>query len=481
MIGAQGLSAVIQLIGAAIMSRLLAPQDFGVFAMATAVSGFASIFIDLGLSTATAQSEDMDQNVSSVIFFINIIAAGAIMLLLWAAAPIAAYLMRDERVFWIIVALAPTMVISSAAAQHQALLGRRMEWGILRRTTIIAQVASLLVGAVLAWQTNASYWALVANSWAGALAGTALVWWFLPWRPSRVATWRAARKKLTFGLNLTGANIIFWVSRQFDNVLIGSRWGAAELGLYSRAYTLYMMPISMINGPIQAAVVPALSRLQSRPEDWRMFLEVVQCGVFLGSNSVAAVLIATSDSLVRVLLGPQWSESTELFHILSVSLPFVMVTNTCGMIHISLGRSYRMLRWNAVRLPLILTAFLAGLPYGAKGVALGVAALSILLDIPAIFYATRGTPMKGTSMLRRAVTSWACLVIAVTITWMMKQETGSLVLNLIIQISLCLTAYGISAALAIRFDPAMRPLRARLAKQPMLAPVRRILFGDLAA
>jgi PST family polysaccharide transporter len=140
-----------------------------------------------------------------------------------------------------------------------------------------------------------------------------------------------------------------------------------------------------------------------------------------------------------------------------------------------------MLRWNAARLPLILTAFFAGLPYGAKGVALGVTALSILLDIPAIFYATRGTPMRGTSMLRRAVSSWACLTIAVTITWMIKQETGSLFLDLAIQISLCVTAYGISAALAIRFDPAMRPLRARLAKLPVLAPVRRILFGDVAA
>ena len=50
---AQAIRLALQLASLAIMARLLAPEDFGVVAMATTATAFVGLFTDLGLSAAT--------------------------------------------------------------------------------------------------------------------------------------------------------------------------------------------------------------------------------------------------------------------------------------------------------------------------------------------------------------------------------------------------------------------------------------------
>lgn len=461
-VGGQLVSTLIQLLNLVIMSRLLMPEDFGLLAMALAVTGFAALFVDLGFSTATVQRRELTQDIVSALFLINIGAGLLAMLAASGFAPIGAYLLNDQRVLWIIVAMAATLPISALGAQHLALLNRRMQWLTIRWIAITAQILGLGVGALLAWRTSAGYWALVASAWISAITNTGLAWWMSPWRPSRVRNWTSAREAIRFGLHLMGAQIVFWAARQLDNLLIGARWGAAELGQYSRAYTLYMLPINLISGPIGTAVVPALSRLQDQPEAWRRSLLDVQGALFLGAGGVAAVLIATSDLLIRVLLGPKWQASTELFQILAISIPFVMMGNTNGFIQISLGRSDRMLKWNLIRLPILVGGFLIGLPYGAVGVALAVTSVSALLWLPSVAYAARNTHVTALMILRRAIAPFLCIAAASALTIQLDVETGLPLLDLAAKAAFCMTVYAVGAALILSYDPGFGSLRLRL-------------------
>src|SRR4029077_17468142 len=77
------------------------------------------------------------------------------------------------------------------------------------------------------------------------------------------------RSMLLFGGNLTGFSVINYWARNLDNLLIGRVWGAAQLGLYSRAYQLLLLPVNQITVPITAVAMPALSRLVDSPERYR--------------------------------------------------------------------------------------------------------------------------------------------------------------------------------------------------------------------
>lgn len=55
--GAQGVRLACQFASVIILSRLLAPEDFGIVAMAAPVMGFVGLFQDLGLLQATVQKK----------------------------------------------------------------------------------------------------------------------------------------------------------------------------------------------------------------------------------------------------------------------------------------------------------------------------------------------------------------------------------------------------------------------------------------
>src|SRR4051794_16164126 len=71
---AQGVSMMLQILNAAVMTRLLAPDDFGVAVLAMSITGLVGIFTELGLSTASVQRHQLDQNTASALFAVNILA-----------------------------------------------------------------------------------------------------------------------------------------------------------------------------------------------------------------------------------------------------------------------------------------------------------------------------------------------------------------------------------------------------------------------
>jgi PST family polysaccharide transporter len=269
-----------------------------------------------------------------------------------------------------------------------------MHWVTLQWTSITAQAAGLLSGIVLAWRLDAGYWALIGSAWVSAVVGVVLVWAVCPWRPTRVAEWTGAKSALKFGGYLTGFSFVNYFHRQLDNVLIGWKWGPEELGFYTRAYTLLTLPISLINGPISSAAVPALSRLQHDAPRWRgAYLDALSLATLLGS-CIGAISIATADQIVLLLFGSGWDATSTIFRYLAFSIFIATPMNTTGWIFLSLGTTDRMFRWSYMATPVIVIAFALGLPYGAEGLALAYSLSIWLIFLPCLHFASKGTPVS---------------------------------------------------------------------------------------
>ena len=66
---AQILKFIINIGSTIILARLLTPKDYGLVSMVSAIIGFVSLFKDLGLSMATVQRKDLEQNQVSMLFW----------------------------------------------------------------------------------------------------------------------------------------------------------------------------------------------------------------------------------------------------------------------------------------------------------------------------------------------------------------------------------------------------------------------------
>ena len=336
---AQFCRILIQLAVAALLARLLAPSDFGLVAMATTLTAFVGMFTDLGLSAATVQQKEVGQSLVTALFYLNLAMGLFVMAVAMAAAPLAAWFFGDGRITTVVIALALSIPVAAVGAQHSALLQRGMRWGPIQWTPLVAQLAGGIAAVLLAWKCGMGYWALVAQSWVTTILTTVSMWWFCAWRPDLRVNWRGVRGALHFGLNLTGFNVINYFHRQFDNVLIGWRWGATDLGYYNRAYQLLTLPLTLVNGPVGSAVIPALSRLQEDPERWsRAYLKAFGA-VNLLSAGITAVMIPTAQPMVRLLFGPGWEPTGHIFALLSISMFAATPMNTVGWVYMSLGQN----------------------------------------------------------------------------------------------------------------------------------------------
>jgi len=399
-IAAQPIRMVIQFIVTAILARLLAPEAFGLVAMATAVTGLVALFSELGLTSATIQRAHIDQNTVSGLFFIGLGISVLLMPMVCALAPLAAWFFKDARVTGLIVVLSVSFPLAALGSQHTALLLRSMRWMTLQWTGLAGHAAGGLAGILVAWKTDLGYWALVVTALVANIVTLSLIWTACPWRPSLVTDWRDARSSLHFGAYLAGFSIVNFFHRQLDNVIVGWRFGAAELGYYSRGYQLMLLPLNLFNGPLSAAIEPSLSRLQNEPARWRQaFLDALGLVMFLGAG-VAACLIAVSGPLITTIYGPGWERSATIFQWLAVSIFAGVPMNASGWIYLSLGRTRRMFIWSLFFVPIVGLGFFLAIPYGPVGIAASYAITMNLLLLPCFAFASRGTPVSFSDTLR---------------------------------------------------------------------------------
>ena len=266
----QGVRFFLQMGSTVVLARLLTPQDFGLIAMVTAVTGFVMMFKDMGLSMATVQRAEVNHAQISTLFWINVTLSLGVMLVTAALAPAIAWFYGEPRLTWITLALAGAFIFGGLTIQHQALLRRNMRFGTLALIGIISMVMGIVAAIIAAWY-GAGYWALVIMQLAGAITGAIAVWVVCGWRPGLPVRRSGVREMLAFGGNLTGFNVINYFARNADNLLIGKFWGSGPLGLYSKAYGLLMLPLRQINAPLSAVAIPALSRLKDEPERYRNY------------------------------------------------------------------------------------------------------------------------------------------------------------------------------------------------------------------
>ncbi len=395
-----------------VLARLLTPQDYGLIGMVVVVTGFVSMFKDLGLSTATIQKEEISAEQISTLFWVNVALSVTIMVLTATLGPAVAWFYGDARLTLITLVYAIGFLFGGLTVQHAALLRRQMRFTALAATDIISLIAGIATALVLGWY-GAGYWALVANQLAVGFTNTVAVWVVCRWRPGLPVRASGVRSMLAFGSNLTGFSIVNYFARNLDNMLIGKFWGSQQLGLYAKAYQLLLLPIDQINSPIAAVAVPALSRLKDSPERYRQaYLRILEKVAMLTMPSMA-LLIATSDWVVRLVLGPQWSGAARIFALLGVVGLVQPIANTVGWLFITQGRTNHMFHWGLIGSTIIIASIIAGLPWGATGVAASYSAVFLVVVTPLLFwFVGREGPVRAFDFYR-TVAPIACASLCV--------------------------------------------------------------------
>ena len=389
-----------------VLARILTPTDFGLVAMVTTFSLLLANFGFNGFTEAIVQREEMSHSLASNLFWINI-GCGIVLTLAFAAAgSLLALFYHNPLVKQVTVGISLTIFATSISTVHLALLKRLMRFTSISANDICARLALVIVSIVLALR-GFGYWALVVGAIAQPIStaiGAIIMCRWIPGRPRRV---KGTGETVQFALHTYGNFTLNYFSRNTDNLLVGWRFSASQLGFYKKAYDLFAVAATQLTSTISVVVVAGLSRLRKSPALYRRYLvDILGLTAFVGMY-LGSVLTLISKDLILVMMGPKWLPAGQIFTFFGPGVGIMILYATHGWIHLSVGRADRWFRWGIFEYAVTCLLFIVGLHWGPVGIATAWSTSFWLLTIPAIWYA--GKPIE-LSIVRVVSACWRYFV-----------------------------------------------------------------------
>lgn len=366
----QAVRLLLMLATTIVLSRLLAPNVFGLMAMVLAVSGVAQIFLDFGLSTAALQAKNLTHAQQSNLFWINAAVGIALAALLYALAVPISWMYNEPDVVPLIRSISLFYVASGFAAQFRVKINRDLKFGLLALTDILP--ATIALGAACALAASGfGVASLVVQQLCIAFFTLIFAIIFARWWPSLPKRGQNMHALLSFGTTFALTQLLSYAAKNIDSVLIGRFNGSAALGQYDRAFQISVVPVDRINAPLTKVAIPILSRVADNKVEFLAWLRKAQLIACYGTATLFAVLCGLGSPIVSLLMGPGWETAGVILSVLALSGIFRSITQISYWMFISQGFVRQQLNRFLVTQPLTILAMIAGLHWGPVGVAWG--------------------------------------------------------------------------------------------------------------
>jgi PST family polysaccharide transporter len=307
-----------QLLVGIVAARVLAPADFGVFAVTLVVYSIVVNVSELGVGSALIRSPaDMDALAPTAVT-VSLVTSGLLAGTMAALAPVAASGFGIDaaagpiRVMSLVVLLAgpgavPTALLTKRFRQDKRLLADAMNF--------LAANGLLVALALMGGGAYALAWSRVA----GQLVSVVVLLWVAEkrYRPGYEAS--ALRYLLRLGLPLVGANLIGFAISAVDVVVVGNVLGAHLVGLYNLALNVATWPLQLVLPVLINVGLPLVALFQSDRRELGKVVGSLTAATVLIVAPAAGLLAVTSHVVVRTLYGDAWVAAGPVLAVLAIA------------------------------------------------------------------------------------------------------------------------------------------------------------------
>lgn len=308
-----------------VLARLLSPDDYGLIGIITIFTTVCTTIINGGFSNALIRTKNPSEEDYNTVFIINLGLSLVLYAVVFICSPfIAGFFGREELVSLTRVS-SFTMVIGALAIVQQVQLTKRIDFKTQTKITLIASVASGLIGIAMA-VFGMGVWALVFQGIISQLFRTILLWLFNRWSPSLRFSRQSFNRLFGFGWKMMVSGILDSLWTQLYQVVVGKFYSPATLGQYTRAKQFSSLFSSNLTSVIQRVTFPVLSDIQDEKERMRAaYRKIIKTTMFITFTLMFA-LGAVSEPLLYCLIGEKWYEA-------ATYLPWICLVGSLYPLH----------------------------------------------------------------------------------------------------------------------------------------------------
>lgn len=322
------------------------------------------------------------------------------------------------------------------------------------RPTFSAEITGKISGsamAILVVNLGGGYWAIATGSVLSSLAPTLISYLLAPYRPA-LSLSRLSEFSTFMGW-FSSAQLLSALSWQFDRALLGYFVSKSDLGQYSMASDLAVLPSQSLIGPAMAPVMAAFSTIKDNHQRVRKAYLKASWFTMMLAAPVCLGMSLTSDLIVHVLLGgAKWNQAAVYLQWLSLATVLTAYYNPLYSLALALDRPSALLRLTAIELSLRIVLISSGLYfYSIMGAVVARGLISIIMFV-AILASAR--TLTGISMAVQIQNLWkiglSCAVMALPVIMLRYELSGSI--NPIVELgiaSVCGSAVYVGALFSL--------------------------------
>ncbi len=333
----------IQFASVIVVSRLLTPEEVGVFSVAVATLGFAHIFREFGVANYLIQvpeiSKERFRAAFSVTLLISWIIAILLLLLRWPLSGFYGHPGLSE----VLGLISANFIILPFGTPLLALLRRDMQFDKLA----VIGISNALVSAVVTIATaafGASYMSMAWGAVAGSISNVVILNFMRPGEIFMMPSVRGVGEILRFGSLSSASSLIAELASSAPDLILGKTLGFSDVALYSRANGLRQMATTQVTRLVHRVYFPLFAQaLRDGGDPALLYSRAIGYVVAITAPTLA-LLAVIAEPLIQVLFGDQWLRAAPLASIICGSALFATPTSMAAPSLIAAGKVGLLLR-----------------------------------------------------------------------------------------------------------------------------------------
>ena len=390
------------LVAFVIIARILGPAEFGIVVLAVALIDILVTFVRAGISEALIRIDDLTPEVVGTGFWVNMLIACTLGGGLYLLAPEVGELFDSPQTVPLMQAMTVVFPIAAMGSIAEGLLSRRMAFAAIARRQIIGSICGAMVSIALALN-GYGLWAMIGQRIIIFFVGTALAIWAAKFIPPMQFSIKAAKKLLFFGGGITSINVIYRLQPRAAELVIGFLAQPVAVALYRAAYRVVDLVNQLPMQPLMRVTFPTLSRLVSKPEDFRAVLLRFMEGLQIVLLPIYAGIGYFSADIFHALFGTKWDGAVTAFTLLLVAAGFRVTFILLGPATSARGSVHVTAAFSALDVALSILLMIVSAPYGINAVAGSRIAGAIVLLPFAYFMLLRPAGLSLLELLKSLI------------------------------------------------------------------------------
>lgn len=327
----QAIHFVLSFANVVIVSRLLKPEEIGIFSVAVSVLGLAHVLREFGVGDYLVQAAKVSRQQFRAAFTVALLTSWLVAALMFFGRIPMSRFYGNEGIAEVLLLLAFNFLILPFGTPVLAMLRRDMQFGSLAVVAIVGSLVQtgVTIGAAMAGQ---SYLSMAWGSIAMTLSKMLLVNFMRPGQTFIWPTFSGLGAAARFGSMTSTASIVRQLGSSAPDLIFGRTLGFSEVAFFSRGVGLPRMVVERLNALVRGVHFPSFaSDLRKGGDPAAMYARASNYLLAVTAPALA-VLAILSQPLILFVFGAQWERSVPIAAVICSSLiltaPYVLYSQS---------------------------------------------------------------------------------------------------------------------------------------------------------